>query len=90
MPQLDISPTPNPNSLKCTLRQGAFIPEGMESFNSAEEAAGHALGERLFRIGGIINVFITPGFLTITKNANADWGDILPNVKQAVEDTRAC
>ncbi len=88
MPQLDISPTPNPNSLKCTLRKGAFIPEGMESFNSAEEAAGHALGERLFRIGGIINVFIMPRFLTVTKTPDADWGDILPKVQQAVKDTR--
>ena len=88
MPQLDISPTPNPNSLKCMLRKGTFIPEGMESFNSAEEAAGHILGERLFRIGGIVNVFIMPRFLTITKSVDADWGDILPKVKQAVKDTR--
>lgn len=87
MPQLDISPTPNPNSLKCTLSQGTFIPEGMESFNSAEEAAGHALGERLFCIAGIVNVFIMPRFLTITKNADAAWGDILPGVERAVEDT---
>lgn len=88
MPQLDISPTPNPNSLKCTLRKGAFIPEGMESFNSAEEAAGHALGERLFHIGGIMNVFIMPRFLTITKTPDAHWGDIMPEVERAVADTR--
>ena len=88
MPKLDISPTPNPNSLKCTLTQGTFIPEGMESFNSAEDAAGHALGERLFRIGGIVNVFIMPRFLTITKSVDADWGDILPKVKRAVRNTR--
>ena len=88
MPKLDISPTPNPNSLKCTLSEGTFIPEGMESFNSAEEAAGHSLGERLFRIGGIVNVFIMPRFLTITKSVDADWGDILPKVKRTVKDTR--
>lgn len=88
MPKLDISLTPNPNSLKCTLSEGTFIPEGMESFNSAKDAAGHALGERLFRIGGIVNVFIMPRFLTITKSVDADWGDILPKVKRAVEDTK--
>ncbi len=88
MPQLDISPTPNPNSLKCTLGKGTFIPDGMESFNSAEEATGHALGERLFRIEGISNVFIMPRFLTITKTSDADWGDILPEVERAVNDTR--
>ena len=86
MPQLDISPTPNPNSLKCALRKGAFIPDGMESFRSAQEAAGHPLGERLFRIGGVADVFITPGFLTITKHPDVDWNDILPAVKQATQD----
>ncbi len=86
MPQLDVSPTPNPNSLKCTLRKGAFIPEGMESFRSAEEADGHALGERLFRIEGVTDVFIMPQFLTITKNPGADWDDVLPAVKRAVRE----
>ena len=89
MPQLDITPTPNPNSLKCTLRKGAFIPEGMESFRSAEEAAGHALGERLFGIRGVADVFIVPQFLTITKRPDADWNDILPAVKKAVQDVAA-
>lgn len=86
MPQLDISPTPNPNSLKCTLRKGAFIPEGMESFRSAEEAAGHALGERLFGVEGVTDVFIVPQFLTITKSPAAHWDDILPAVQRAVRE----
>ncbi len=86
MPAIDASPTPNPNSLKFTLRNGKFIETGMESLASPDEAAGHPLGERLFEIEGVANVFILPQFLTITKTGAAKWDDIVPRVERVVED----
>lgn len=87
MPRIDASPTPNPNSLKFTLRKGTFIESGMESFSVPDDAEGNELGERLFKIGGVANVFILPQFLTITKTEAARWDEIVPLVERAVDDT---
>jgi hypothetical protein len=86
MPRIDTTPTPNPNSLKFTLGKGTFIESGMESFNAPAEAAGHLLGERLFEIEGVANVFILPQFLTITKVDTARWNDIVPAVERIVRE----
>lgn len=84
MVTIDFEPTPNPNSLKFTAGGLAFISSGMESFNSPEQAAGHPLGEPLFQIPGVANVFALPHFLTVTKQPDADWNEIIPQVEQVL------
>lgn len=85
MPKIQVSPTPNPESLKFTLSKGHFIESGMESFNSAEEADEHPLGHRLFSLPGVANVFILPQFVTITKHPAADWDLLVPKIEHALE-----
>jgi hypothetical protein len=85
MPRFNTEPTPNPNSLKITTDAGAFIAGGMESFASAAEAAHHPLGSRIFAISGVVNVFILPQFLTVTKTPEASWKQLLPDLKAALE-----
>ena len=85
MAQIDIEPTPNPNSLKITAAGRSFIPSGMESFNSAAEAGNHPLGSRLFETGGVMNVFILPQFMTVTKRPEVEWDDIFPAIEQIIE-----
>ena len=85
MGKIRTHPTPNPNSLKITRDGAPFIEAGLESFASAAEAAGHPLGEPLFAIDGVANVFILPDFLTITKAPSARWDDILPSAKAVLE-----
>lgn len=86
MVDIDIEPTPNPNSLKFTAGGRTFISSGMESFSSPEQAAGHVLGETLFQIPGVVNVFALPHFLTVTKQPDADWDEILPDVERVLND----
>ncbi len=86
MPAIHVEPTPNPNSLKFTLEQGHFIESGMESFRSAEEAASHPLGSRLFALPGVDNVFIMPQFLTVTKKPEADWEELLPRIQETLKE----
>lgn len=81
MPTFNAQPTPNPNSLKLTTDAGAFIDHGMEAFGSASEADAHPLGRRLFAIDGVVNVFILPAFLTVTKDPAAKWNTVLPQVE---------
>jgi hypothetical protein len=84
MPDIQVTPTPNPNSLKFTLEEGEFIASGMESFNSPVEAEEHPLGSRLFSLPGVINIFILPEFLTITKHPAEDWDALIPKVEAAI------
>jgi len=84
MPEIQVTPTPNPNSLKFTLGEGEFIDSGMESFNSPVEAEAHPLGSRLFSLPGVINIFILPEFLTITKHPAEDWDALIPKVEAAI------
>ena len=86
MPSLTVSPTPNPNSLKFSLLSGQFIEDGMESFGSATEAEGHHLGRALFALRGVMNVFITPQFVTVTKHPAADWTLLAAKVEATLMD----
>ena len=85
MPSFQTQATPNPNSIKIVTDGGPFIEGGMESFDSAQAAADHALGRRLFAIEGVANVFILPQFVTVTKHPAAEWNLILPAVEAALE-----
>lgn len=85
MPDIQVTPTPNPNSLKFTLEEGVFIGSGMESFNSPVEAESHPLGSRLFSLPGVINIFILPQFLTVTKHPAEDWDTLIPKIETAIK-----
>ncbi|PSQ82835.1 MAG: scaffolding protein [Bacteroidetes bacterium QS_1_65_9] len=84
MPDFDVAPTPNPNSLKVTTDAGPFIEEGLASFDSPDEADGHPLGERLFAVAGVENVLIMPEFVTITKGAGTEWDLLMPKIKSVL------
>lgn len=86
MPTFETQPTPNPDSLKITMDEGSFIEDGMQVFSSAAQAEGHALGEALFKINGVDDVFVTPAFLTVTKAPGATWERLLPVIKRALAD----
>lgn len=85
MASIESSPTPNPNSLKFTSGAGPFIDTPMESFSSAEEASGHPLGEPLFAIQGVSNVFIMPAFLTVTKRPEASWAEVQARIEAVLQ-----
>ncbi|MEX1055275.1 MAG: NifU N-terminal domain-containing protein [Rhodothermales bacterium] len=84
MPQIHFAPTPNPDSLKFTLDDGSFAPSGMATFSSPEEADGHPLGQRLFALPGVANVFILPQFLTVTKHPAADWDQLISEIEAVI------
>ncbi len=86
MPTFSTQPTPNPDSLKVTAPGHTFMDEGMAAFASAEEAEADPLAQRLFAVAGVVNLFMTPDFITLTKNAGAHWDQIMPKVKKILED----
>lgn len=80
---VEVQATPNPNALKYLLDRQ--ISEKTVSFFRAEQAVGHALGERLFQIAGVSSVLILKDFVTVSKQADAHWRNITPKVKKILQ-----
>jgi len=77
--------TPNPNAMKFML-SCVSVEKGSLSFNSAAEAAGNKLGDRLFAIPGVVGVFAVADFVTVTKDATAGWGRLTHPIVEALEE----
>lgn len=77
------SPTPNPNAMKFTL--DVTLPE-MLDVRSAEAAVGNALAERIFAIPGVVMLFGTADFVTVSREEGADWDTIVPGVQAVLAD----
>lgn len=76
---LQVSTTPNPDALK-------FYPglevTGSKSYDirSRKQAEASPLAKTLFKIPGVTGVFFGSDFISVTKKAEAEWGDIKPVV----------
>ncbi|MFO8098081.1 MAG: NifU N-terminal domain-containing protein [Salinibacter sp.] len=86
MATIQSEPTPNPNSLKFTTPEGSFQDEGVSAFSSATEAEAHPLARRLFSIDGVEDVFVTPTFVTVSKESEVAWPDVQAQIKTALGD----
>ena len=86
MTLIQSEPTPNPNSLKFTTTEGHFLEEGMAAFSSKEEADNHPLGQELFAIKNVADVFITPTFVTVSKVPSADWRSLKSEVETTLSE----
>jgi NFU1 iron-sulfur cluster scaffold homolog, mitochondrial len=77
---------PNPNSMKYVLNF-MLVPEGATfDFADAESAAqGSPLAAELFQLGYVKRVFITSNFVTVTKDEETDWDDIISPLKQFIK-----
>jgi len=78
--------TPNPHSLKFTTTTGRFSGNEIVSVSSPSEVERHPLGEALFEIEGVEDVFITPEFVTVSKEAAVDWEDLKGAVESALTE----
>ena len=63
---MDLIDTPNPNAKKVVIDLSAL--EGKE--------LGNKLSSELNGIHGVSSVFLGPGFVTIIKEENTEWGSI--------------
>lgn len=80
MPKIsDIEETPNPNAVKFILKEP--ISNGTaHSFPSAEAAEGDPLAKALFDVGHVVSVFYMDRMITVEKDEEGDWDDLLPTL----------
>jgi NFU1 iron-sulfur cluster scaffold homolog, mitochondrial len=73
----DIEETPNPNAVKFILREP--VSNGAaRSFSSASLADGDPLAKALFDVGHVVSVFYMDRMITVEKDNEGDWDELLP------------
>ncbi len=80
MPKIDnIEETPNPNAVKFVLKES--VTNGApRSYHNAAEAEEDLLGKSLFDVGQIVSVFYMDRMITVEKEDEADWDELLPKL----------
>src|SRR5882672_10945962 len=78
MPKIsDIEETPNPNAVKFILRE-AVSNGTVHQYGSREQAENDPLAKALFDVGHVVSVFYMDRMITIEKEDEGDWDDLLP------------
>jgi Fe-S cluster biogenesis protein NfuA len=80
MPKIDnIEETPNPNAVKFVLREP--VTTGVaRSFRNAAEGEADPLAKSLFDVGPVVSVFYMGNMITVEKQEEEDWDDLLPRL----------
>ena len=80
MPKIaDIEETPNPNAVKFILREP--VSNGVaKQYGSADQAEGDPLAKSLFDVGHVVSVFYMDRMITIEKDDEGDWDELLPTL----------
>jgi Fe-S cluster biogenesis protein NfuA len=78
MPKIsDIEETPNPNAVKFILREP--VSNGVaRQYGSADLAENDALAKSLFDVGHVVSVFYMDKMITVEKDDEGDWDELLP------------
>ena len=78
MPKIsDIEETPNPNAVKFILREA--VSNGVaRQYGSADQAENDSLAKSLFDVGHVVSVFYMDRMITVEKDDEGDWDELLP------------
>src|SRR5687768_17249900 len=78
MPKIsDIEETPNPNAVKFILREP--VSNGVaRQYGTAEQAENDPLAKSLFDVGHVVSVFYMDRMITVEKDDEGDWDELLP------------
>jgi NFU1 iron-sulfur cluster scaffold homolog, mitochondrial len=84
MPKIeDIEYTPNPNAVKFILKEP--VTNGTSrSFQSAEQAQPDPLADALFRVGNVTSVFYMDRFITVNKEEDVSWEEMLKKLAEPI------
>ena len=89
MPKInDIEETPNPNAVKFILREA--VSNGVaRQYGSAELAENDSLAKSLFDVGHVVSVFYMDRMITVEKDDEGDWDDLLPALAVPIRTAEA-
>ena len=84
MAHVSPQPTPNPQAFKFTIEGHSF--DAPISLNDADAAQGTPF-EAVMKLPGVAGVFATANFVTVTKAPASDWEQLVPVVKETLEQS---
>jgi Fe-S cluster biogenesis protein NfuA len=78
MPKIsDIEETPNPNAVKFILREP--VSNGVaRQYGAPDLAENDSLAKSLFDVGHVVSVFYMDRMITVEKDDEGDWDELLP------------
>src|SRR6266545_6678904 len=89
MPKIsDIEETPNPNAVKFILRE-AVSNGTAHQYTSADQAESDPLAKALFDVGHVVSVFYMDRMITVEKDDEGDWDDLLPTLAVPIRAAEA-
>ncbi|CAN5857367.1 hypothetical protein BH23GEM9_BH23GEM9_36530 [soil metagenome] len=83
--QVRFKPTPNPNAGKFIADRTIVEGKSSRSFHDATQAAADPVAAALFELDGVASIFMVEDFVTVTKQADADWSELIPQVIDTLE-----
>ena len=82
---VDTLPTPNPEALM--FKAGVeLVEKGSYEFDTATSAEDSPLPRRLFCLDGVSQVLVTSRFVTVTKQADYRWPELVPAIKSLIRE----
>lgn len=79
---IGIDRTPNPNALKFTVGKSVGGPVTYADAATTDSA----LAQALLAIPGVVSIFMTADFVTLTKTGEASWTDIEGAAVEVLEE----
>lgn len=79
---ITVDATPNPNALKFTVGQ----PVGGPATHTADGGSDDPTVAALLAIEGVVSIFMTADFVTLSKDAAADWSAIRPEAERILSE----
>lgn len=76
--------TPNPQAMKFVT--DIFLCENPIEYSSPEKAEENPLAKKMFEFPGIKNVFIVSNFITLTKEGNQDWYELIGAIRESIRN----
>ncbi len=84
MPKIaDIEYTPNPNAIKFILKEPVTAGTS-RSYQSADAALADPLATSLFQVGNVTSVFYMDRFITVNKEDEVSWEDMLRKLAEPI------
>ncbi len=75
--------TPNPNTMKFVANR-TLVPRRFE-FNSSEKAEHAPLAQELFKIEGVTEVFMHQNYISISKDDQQSWTELIEVLKNLIQ-----
>ena len=77
--------TPNPNSIKWVLGKAVTEDSGSASFSADVKPEVSPLAASIVEVEGVLEVYLGPTFITVTKAEDQEWTDLAAPIVAAIK-----